>query len=325
MLTYFTLQNFTAFASPFLGVRSPLRGWWSVLFNGLGARTLAMSGRQLFGVDKFRDTGKPLLAVLADPKSIFVCGLARFKRRTLYANITNDRTAVYYTTGLDKTDPYTDLDKVKVNFVKGYEDVILDPINPVGPAPPKVAEEPSVRATATKWVRRIPLILALTVFIPIGVVAYLINSVIQTFRSSKRVKKHESGLAGINVKNYRVNLWINELREAVEDAYEEMNSSQRQEYLRLSDDEGAEDDSDSGEEILALERKQSQPWRPTLALAPYQFAAIQTLDKLGFRKYPVWIHKVSHSHAAIVKRTERESFEEGQIVLNHWVREEFLL
>jgi len=315
-------MNFTAFASPFLGVRSPLRGWWSVLFNGLGARTLAKSGRQLFGVDKFRDTGKPLLAVLADPKSIFVCGLARFQRRTLYANITNDRTAVYYTTGLDKTDPYTDLDKVKVNFVKGYEDVILDPLNPVGPALATPKEERSARATATKWVRRIPLILALIVFIPIGVVAYFINSAIQTFRSSKRIKQHESGLAGINVKNYRVNLWINEIREAVEDAYENMNSSQRQEYLRLSDDEG---DSDSGEEILALERKQSHPWRPTLALAPYQFAAIQTLDKLGFRKYPVWIHKVRHSHAAIVVRTEREGYEEGQVVLNHWAKEEFLI
>lgn len=301
-----------------------MKGWWSVLFNGLGARTLAMSGRQLFGVDKFRDTGKPLVAVLADPKSIFVSGLARFQRRTLYANITNDRTAVYYTTGLDKTDPYTDLDKVKVNFVEGYEDVILDPLNPVSPAPAKEEVKKTLKGSAQKWIQRLPLVLALTVFIPIGVVAFLINAVVQTMRSSKRVKQHESGLAGINVKNYRVNLWINELREAVEDAYENLNSAQRQEYLELSDDEGV-DGSDSGEEILALERKQSQPWKPTLALAPYQFAAIQTLDKLGFRKYPVWIHKVTHSHAAIVDRTESERFSEGKVVLSHWAKEEFLL
>ncbi|KAK0613414.1 putative serine esterase-domain-containing protein [Immersiella caudata] len=317
-------MNFTAFASPFVGVRSPLRGWWSVLFNSLGARTLATSGRQLFGVDKFRDTGKPLLAVLADPNSIFISGLARFKRRTLYANITNDRTAVYYTTGLDKTDPYTDLSKVKVHYVKGYEDVILDPINPVSPLPASHHDQPKppLRATATKWFRRIPLILALTVFIPIGVVAYLVNSAIQTIRSINRVKQHESGLAGIDIKSYRVPLWINEIREAVEDAYEEINSSQNQEYLRLSDSEG--EGSDSGEEILALERKQSQPWRPTLALAPYQFAAKEALDKVGFRKFGVWIHQATHSHAAIVVRTERENFSEGQVVLNHWVREEFL-
>lgn len=284
-----------------------------------------MSGRQLFGVDKFRDTGKPLLAVLADPNSIFISGLARFKRRTLYANIVNDRTAVYYTTGLDKTDPYTDLDKVKVNYVKGYEDVILDPINPVSPAPQKDTQppKPTLRATSTKWFRRVPLILALTVFVPIGIIAFFINSAVQTVRSTKRIKQHERGLAGIDIKNYRVNLWINELREAVEDAYENMNSGQTQEYLRLSDDEGA--DSDSGREILTLERKQSQLWRPTLALAPYQFAAIQALDKLGFRKYPVWIHKVRHSHAAIVVRSDKESFSEGQVVLNHWVREEFLV
>lgn len=286
----------------------------------LGARTLAVSGQQLFGVDKFRDTGKPILAVLADPNSIFMSGLARFKRRTLYANITNDRSAVYYTTCIDKTDPYTDLENVKINFVKGYEDVILDPIHPVTPAPPKPREKPTLR----KRLRRVPWTLALTVLIPLGITAFLINSAIQTVRSSRRVKQHESGLAGIDVKSYRVNLWINEVREAVEDAYENLNSSQAQEYLQLSDDDEAATD-ESGDEILSLERKQSQPNQPTLALAPYQFAAIRSLDKLGWRKYPVWIHHHTHSHAAIVLRTVKESFREGQIVLNHWVKEEFLL
>jgi Putative serine esterase (DUF676) len=44
------------------------------------------------------------LEVLADPESIFIKGLAQFERRTLYANIVNDRSAVYYTTGISKTD-----------------------------------------------------------------------------------------------------------------------------------------------------------------------------------------------------------------------------
>jgi hypothetical protein len=45
-----------------------------------------------------------LLEILADPESIFIKGLAKFERRTLYTNIVNDRSAVYYTTGISKTD-----------------------------------------------------------------------------------------------------------------------------------------------------------------------------------------------------------------------------
>lgn len=42
--------NFTTFASPHLGVRTPLLGIPGRLWNVLGARTLSTSGRQLFTV-----------------------------------------------------------------------------------------------------------------------------------------------------------------------------------------------------------------------------------------------------------------------------------
>lgn len=89
-------------------------------------------------IDNFRDTGRPLLDVLADPESIFIKGLARFERRTLYANIVNDRSAVYYTTGISKTDPYTNLENIKINYVRGYEDVIIDVGAPICPIDPHV-------------------------------------------------------------------------------------------------------------------------------------------------------------------------------------------
>jgi hypothetical protein len=156
--------------------------------------------------------------------------------------------------------------------------------------------------------------------IPIGVVGYFINAGIQTKRSSTRVKAHEEGLTDVKVKDYRsVRLWMDEIRErVVEDLGGETLGDQ--EYLV-----GGEGEESGEEEIVKRERRMSIPQRPTLALAPYQFKAIEELDKLGFRKYPVWIHKVRHSHAAIVVRTETSSFSEGQLVLNHWVKEEFLI
>jgi hypothetical protein len=323
-----------------------------------------MSGRQLFGIDRFRDTGKPLLAVLADPNSIFMSGLARFKRHTLYANIINDRSAVFYTTGISKTDPYADLSKVTVHYLPGWEDVILDPARPVSPAAPSTTTaHTSLRATLETWARRVPLVAALALVIPLGVVAFLVNSAIQTARSSRRVRLHERGLAGVPVQDFRrVSLWIREIREAVEHTYENLNSAQHQAYLV---DDGEEDDDDDdgtattngavatkangdarggrgggdgenydnseddgGKALLALERKQSRQQEggfPTLALAPYQFAAIQALDRLNWRKYHVWIHKVRHSHAAIIVRSERSGFDEGWLVLRHWATEEFLV
>ncbi|KAI3398948.1 hypothetical protein diail_8271 [Diaporthe ilicicola] len=347
-------KNFTAFASPFIGVRTPLRGWTNNVWNTLGARTLSMSGRQLFGIDKFRDTGRPLLAVLADTNSIFIKGLAKFERRTLYANIINDRSAVYYTTCIAKTDPYTDLTKVRVNYVEGYEDVILDPVYPVEQIPPHKWKKDTFSEALNKNLYRIPFVMALVIFVPIGVVAFLVNSAFQTVRSSKRIALHENGEAGIDISEYRVPLLLNEIRGAVEDAYEGLNSSQHQEYLGSSDDDesdGSEPEAEatsvsaplisaagpaggvdtararraSERNILRHERKQSQPGQPTLALAPDQFEMITALDSVGWRKYPVWIHMNRHSHAAIIVRMDKESHREGHIVLKHWLNEEFLV
>ncbi|KAI0892288.1 DUF676-domain-containing protein [Annulohypoxylon nitens] len=320
--------NFTTFASPHLGVRTPLRGWHNHIWNVLGARTLSMSGRQLFTIDDYRDTGRPLLAVLADPESIFISGLKRFKRRTLYANVVNDRSAVYYTTGISKTDPYMNTSRIKANYLKGYEDVILDPLNPVSPLVSKDSKGMAgFTAGSLGYLRNAPLMLALVVFIPIGVTAFLLNSVVQTFRSSKRIRLHESGLTDIPVENYRSPIWIKDIRGTVEDVYENLNSLQEESYLHASDDEG-DDDGDLNKaeaEILALERKKSHPQFPTLALTPAQFAMIDELDKVGFRKYPVWIHKVRHSHAAIIVRSDTPRFSEGLTVLKHWTKEEFLI
>ncbi|KAI0479548.1 putative serine esterase-domain-containing protein [Xylaria cf. heliscus] len=320
-------MNFTTFATPHLGVRAPLRGWYDNVWNRLGARILSESGRQLFIVDKFRDTGRPLLSILADPDSIFIMGLKKFKRRTLYSNIINDRTVVHYTSMITKTDPYMDVAKIKANYAKGYEDVVLDQANPVSPLPPDGPKSTisSVAADGVSYIKNGPYILALAIFLPIGITAFLLNSVVQTIRSSRRIQLHENGQAGIQIEKYRMPLWIKEFQGTVEDVYENLNNSQKQAYLTASDDEGFDSALDPAKsDVPDLERQQSQPRSPTLALAPCQFDMITALDGVGWRKYPIWIHKVRHSHAAIIVRTDKPSFSEGLVVLKHWLDEEFL-
>jgi hypothetical protein len=196
-----------------------------------------------------------------------------------------------------------------------------------------------IRNTQTT-IGRLPLLLAMIVFIPIGVVAFLINSGVQSLRSNRRIRLHERGLAGIQPGNYRVPLLITGVREAAESVYENLNSAQSHEYLVAGTEEEAADEPGSP----VLERPQSSKFNdpiadnhlektksgrshdvPTLALAPYQFRMISALDSVGWRKYPVWIHKVRHSHAAIIVRMPKDSFSEGKLVMKHWLDEEFIV
>ncbi|KAI1332596.1 putative serine esterase-domain-containing protein [Xylariaceae sp. FL0255] len=321
--------NFTTFATPHLGVRTPLRGWHSEAWNVLGAKTLSESGRQLFLIDSYRDTERPLLEILTDPDSIFITGLKKFKRRTLYSNIINDRTVPHFTSMITKTDPYVNLAKLKPNFVKGYDDVILDPHHPYTSASLAVEKGSllnSVTSGGLEYVKNGPFLVAFAFLLPLGITAFLLNSVVQTVRSSRRIHLHEMGQAGIQIEKYRMPIWIKELRGTVEDAYENINNSQKQEYLTPVDDDSESRATEAGQKhILALERRQSQADLPTLALAPSQFTMIKALDTVGFRKYPVWIHRVRHSHAAIITRIDKETYREGEIVFKHWLNEEFII
>ncbi|KAI0206897.1 putative serine esterase-domain-containing protein [Astrocystis sublimbata] len=323
-------MNFTTFASPHLGVRAPLSGWYDHVWNNLGSRVLSESGRQLFIVDKFRDTGRPLLSILAEPDSIFVLGLKKFKRRTLYSNILNDRTVAHYTSMITQTDPYIDLTKIKARYARGYEDVVLDrehPVTQLAPEAPKSTMS-LMAINGASYVKNSPYVLALAIFLPIGITVFLLNSAVQTVRSTRRIQLHENGKAGIQVEKYRMPLWVEEIQGTVENAYENINSSQKQAYLTASPDDDDDDErilEPAEAEILDLESQQSQPRSPTLALDPCQFEMITSLNAVGWRKFPVWIKNVRHTHAAIIVRMDKPSFSEGLIVLKHWLSEEFMM
>ncbi|KIH88056.1 hypothetical protein SPBR_07152 [Sporothrix brasiliensis 5110] len=372
-------KNFAAFASPFLGVRSPTRGAFSTVFNAIGSRTISVSGRQLFGIDSFRDTGRPLLTILADPESIFMAGLRRFGRHTLYANIVNDHSAVYYTTALSKTDPFAevaaaggDIEDLPLHFVPGYDQTIMadkEPIAldrlaaamkrvrertasggaakakaeaktkqgimPAGKAVRRFLAKPWNRERRLQLFEAAPMV-AISLLLPLGLTLFLLNAVYQHVQSSKRLKRHEGGLAGIDSKSYRLlPLWMKGLRDTVEDAYEDINTAQDPEFA-------SPDDSDSDLESIAQGVQQPQvplfkdgkgskitTTAPAdgslLALSPEQFTMIDNLDSLGWNKYRVWIRKIRHSHAAIIVRHESPRFEEGKTVLRHFVNEEFAI
>ncbi|KAJ5115396.1 hypothetical protein NUU61_001155 [Penicillium alfredii] len=341
--------NFTTFASPHVGVRTPLKGLRDHIWNVLGARTVSTSGRQLFMIDSFRDTGRPLLSVLADPQSIFIQGLAKFQHRCVYANIVNDRSTVFYTTALSKVDPFRDLEEVNINYVKGYDRVIIDPDQYALPPATRQPETASSRAwkqfqALLFWV---PLWILIILFVPLAATLFLLNAAVQTCRSRKRIRLHEEGKNGMLFGRYRVPLLVEDVRHAVEEVFENVNSRQEPAYLSSTEaessdlttekatalgiseqiqlDERQTDTSLKTSDTLAgLEDSQHQ-LAPKLALNPAQFAIIDSLNSVGFRKYPVHIHKHRHSHAAIIVRMPKQGFGEGKIVMKHWLDKEFVV
>ena len=333
--------NFTTFATPHLGVRTPLLGVHYRVWNVLGSRTLSTSGRQLFTIDKFRDTNRPILSVLADPSSIFMLALSQFKHRVLYANIINDRSAPYYTTCISTMDQFTNLDAIHINYLPAYAPNILDPIDPVKIKPPDTQPPLYARLAGSSQtlLTRLPVFALFLVLIPVGTVVFLVNSGVQSVRSQKRIKMHEAGRSGIGLGNYKIPLMVENARSAMEGALENMNAGQGQQYLPLGESSSS-DESDSSDidskapQKPRAEKPRSKPKNrllkrtssrhddfPTLALTPEQFAMVRALDDVGFRKHRVHIQKVRHSHAAIIVR--RAGMDEGKVVARHWLNEEF--
>lgn len=301
------------------------------MWNAFGSKTLSVSGQQIFLVDEFRDTGRPLLSILADPESIFMQGLGKFKHRVLYANMVNDRSAPWFTTGISRTDPYENTDEVDLNFLKGYEGIVGDPHNPVRP---KTKEEKglvsNIISGGQSFFTHLPIYALIAVLAPIGTTAFLINSVIQSTRSSRRVKLHSTE-TGFQMYQ-RIPLMI-------EGAMETLQSNVPNHYL--SEESASETDREKSTKASSTKSaKPAKPFRPlrrmstgrsnkikadfpTLALTPEQFQMIENLDNLGWRKYPIMISKVRHSHAAIIVRMDANRYSEGWTVLRHWIAEEF--
>lgn len=153
-----------------------------------------------------------------------------------------------------------------------------------------------------------------------------VHRLYQTFRSNQRLRHHESGKA-FQLDRYRVKLL--EEAQAVQDrVYERIANEEAEEYLPTPPPESSSSSIKHSPEEKQLQRTKSRqeggkheedgsPF-PTLALQKEQFEMIENLDRVGFVKFPVHILRVRHTHAAIVVRIQKESFDEGKVVSAHW-------
>lgn len=243
----------------------------------------------------------------------------------------------FFTAGISQTDPFEQLDKVKLNYLSGYEDVIVDTHNPVSPKEPEALPvfRQRLKIGTRAFFRNVPSIAFFMILIPIGTTFLLTNAAIQSVKSRQRIRLHEQGMAGIDVKGYRIPLMLNSARQGMEDMYGNLNNQQGQDYLREGEEElasptqqktfsfsknadGTYSDANSNADFKD-EKPATQLDLPTLALTEHQFKMIEHLDNVGFKKHPVHIKNIKHTHAAIIRRIDTPSHDEGHIVARHWL------
>lgn len=237
----------------------------------------------------------------------------------------------YYTAAISAHDPFVDLSAIDVHYAPDQEPSKQVILSPSQPATPRLSPEAtrSLYERTQNTLSDLPFYAAITLLLPLGATFFLLNSGVQTFRSAQRVRLHEQGQSGISIGRYRVPLLLEEAQHAVQDGVFQTLSHGNEQYLPTPPPEPAcpeeqvakstaSSASSSSTAVDRSEDKEDSSPFPTLALTPEQFAMIDNLNAVGLTKYAAHIRNVRHTHAAIVVRSERESFWEGRVVSSHW-------
>jgi hypothetical protein len=261
--------DFTTFVSPqpHVGVQIPSNGVWSYIWNNVGPHEGSISGQQLFMADSFRNTGRPMLSILADPDSIFVQALKKFHNRSLYASVVNDRTTIFYTAALSTVDPFRNLENTRINYAEGYKPVMINPDAYFLPS-----EETELLSLGPRVQRQIMTFFTvilfwnlIAIFVVVVLPLFLLHSFNQASLSRKRVRQHNEEKSGTLFGQYRLpRIMVKEVQSVIEVAYEDIRLARTPDIPLLPAERNQQGDE------LPLARKSAPPSEKPLQQAKYQ-------------------------------------------------------
>eukprot|EP01057_Protomagalhaensia_wolfi_P004310 Protomagalhaensia_wolfi_Nauph_80__4309@NODE_43_length_4308_cov_97_382759_g35_i0_p2_GENE_NODE_43_length_4308_cov_97_382759_g35_i0NODE_43_length_4308_cov_97_382759_g35_i0_p2_ORF_typecomplete_len416_score61_36DUF676/PF05057_14/3_3e30PGAP1/PF07819_13/2_8e09Abhydrolase_6/PF12697_7/1_4e08Palm_thioest/PF02089_15/7e08DLH/PF01738_18/1_4e05Lipase_2/PF01674_18/2e05DUF915/PF06028_11/20DUF915/PF06028_11/0_0077Hydrolase_4/PF12146_8/0_00087Hydrolase_4/PF12146_8/2e02Abhydrolase_1/PF00561_20/0_00017Peptidase_S9/ len=280
--------NFTTFATPHLGLRSARKSPYHTAYHLGGAAALSRSGHQLFLYDHFRNTGRCLLDIMADPQSIFMKGLACFHHRSLYANIKNDRASPWFTSYVTNVDPFAHLKTVVLHEEPGYGGTILLADPPATPADTKIPVP-----NYGRQLKRGPKYLYRMALAPLVAAVYTTNAVVQNYASVRRVRRHKEDSMVLD--------WL-----TAEPERKQSSSTAASTHL------------DSDRDEVENDAFPETPFK-YIKLTASQMKMIQGFHTVAWDKHPVHIRTDPHSHAIMIIKEDQRKFAEGHIVCRHWI------
>lgn len=310
---------YTSFCSPHVGVRALGTHWSTRTFNMVGTYSMSSTSRQLFLADNFHNRGRPLLELMSDGSLPFCQGLAAFQRRIMYANVINDHRCEFYTSAVEPRDLMGSTERILEGpFVEGYEPVVLR-LSGDGHTPnefifseidPMTQRMPSLLSRIGQFAAAV---LRVTLGIPLWFIAFCCNAFYQTVLSSTRQKLfYSSARAKRSSWDFGSVHFEEALEDEVESVIEQMYQSFSETTCNGEWTSGADNDSKA-----TLLHSDGEPVHSLLN--PCQKNIIYGLNKLDWLKYPVYIRKASHTHAAVIVRYKSPLFDEGKIAVKHWL------
>lgn len=335
-----TPVNFTTFATPHVGIpRYP--GILSSVASKIGPRMLSASGEQFFHTDSWSNTGRPLLAVMADPTQIFFQTLALFPNITIYANAIHDISSPYATSAIELEDPFLDYEYngIQMKFDEDYPHFVdswLIPDRP--PSPPKTFSAQWFRTLGSRRPLlppalqfRFPLNLVIIVAIPL-LMPVFISLVLYNFsKSSKHSRARIRAIEGSE--SYRQRLihmfsaFENQMESAIVGVAHDVaeigvGTSVPQEARsgNVMVGKGFETNGNSSSTAHATPFVTSKAREKSL-LTEEQKEMVRSLNTIpNLKKHRVFFPEVRNSHAIIISRDPRrfKIHEKGLEVLGHW-------
>ncbi|ESK84109.1 lipid particle protein [Moniliophthora roreri MCA 2997] len=311
--------NFNTIATPHLGLpRYP--SILSSLYSTLGPKLLSRTGEQFYCVDKWSNTGKPLLEVMADPEFVFYKALASFQHARIYANAIYDTTVPYVTAAIETEDPFADHAKngIEIKLDENYKPIIksysLPPVPPA-PTPKPVILSPSwfqqrknKKPSLPPFLKfRFPLNIVFYAMLPILIPVILALTVIRLSRDARSSRARIKELEKDATHGQSLARVLAQLEREVEGA-----------VVELMDEAGSGSTSTlQGTEIsIKVGKKSKEP----AALSPLQHKIAEQLNTLPLKKELAFIDGVFNSHGTIIMRdVKRFPFQiAGEGVVRHW-------
>ncbi|CAH6719472.1 lipid droplet phospholipase 1 [[Candida] jaroonii] len=331
--------NFTTFCTPHVGALNPGTSWGNKIFNFCVPYILAQTGTQMFLADGSKDR-LPLLVWMSDSRSAFFKGLSSFKNKNLYANIINDKRTPYFTASISLQDPFKSMvnenaSAYSLEFIEGYEPNVIDITKPIEfqSQEPQTTLERGRKSVGRKlnWFK---IITKAILFTPVWFLWILGNSILQIIRNRKRVGEflkandisylhHEQDAPVHNLESDISNNFKDTTDSFVESIFDAMNSDSYKNYHSYRTKASPSASTESLDSKLSLVNLKGQIEDFNLALVNLQKVVINNLNSLKWNKFPVLIRNTKQTHRAAIVRMPDPKFDEGKVVVRHFMNEVF--
>ncbi|ODO09056.1 hypothetical protein I350_02655 [Cryptococcus amylolentus CBS 6273] len=331
--------SFATLSTPHYGVPR-YNTFLSTTLCWLGARILSRSGEQLYVADRYSDEDpRPLLEIMADPRSVFYTGLEQFERRAIFAAAINDNSVPYPSASISPTDHFSQwaetgiqVDANEAGFIRRWwVEKEEAKGNQVVRTPGKkskgrsLSDRIGVLPPVLRY--RFPfnyiILLLFPIMLPIIILLILARQSLDTSRSRNRLQRlaRASPTATPSAIPSSHGLSIQHLRELIRRVEHSLEADiiQSSSGPSLSPTEVKEMEAelrkvrevgDEGEASVQVILKESQA------------RMCVWLNRLGLDKYLVWWPEISNAHATVVVRDLdiHPAHERGRGMLKFWAQ-----